>query len=279
MDEEKTKFVFWGTPDLAVFALEEMKNGGLLPSLVITVPDRPAGRGMELTPPPTKVWAEENNIPVLQPEKLDTDFTNKLMASGYELFIVAAYGKIIPQEVLDIPKHGTLNVHPSLLPKFRGPSPISSAILSGDKETGVSIMVLDEEMDHGDIVESRKSKVESLNAVELGEKLFRMGGGMLVNIIPKWVAGEIEAVEQDHDKATFSKKVTKQDGLIDLNDDAEENYRKIRGYTGWPGTYFFTEKGARVKIIDAELKDDELVIKRVIPEGKKEMDYQDFLKK
>ncbi|GMQ94938.1 MAG: methionyl-tRNA formyltransferase [Patescibacteria group bacterium] len=269
--------VFFGTPQFAVYVLEELENIGLVPSLVVTAPDRPAGRKLTLTPPPVKVWAEKHSIPVLQPEKLDDEFRYKLQVASYKLFIVAAYGKILPKEILDIPEHGTLNVHPSLLPKYRGPSPIESAILSGDEETGIAIMLVDEEMDHGPILESRTLTIGDQNKEELGEKLFRLGGQLLADIIPKLIDGEIKATPQDHALATYTKKIVKGDGLIDLSDDPKTNWRKFRAYRGWPGTYFFTENGARVKITDAEFKDGEFIIKKVIPEGKKEVVYRKSL--
>lgn len=293
-------FVFFGTPNIAVWVLEELKKGGMLPSLIVTAPDKPQGRKMVLTAPPAKIWAEENDIPVLQPQKLNGDLIQMLSAPqgltsshrspndssrtdlsrGYQLFIVAAYGKLIPQAVLDVPKYGTLNVHPSLLPKFRGASPIISAILSDEKETGTTIMVVDEEMDHGPIVKSETMEIGKLKNFELGEKLARLGGQMLVDIIPKWIIGEMNTIEQEHEKATYTKKIIKEDGLIDLDDSPETNNKKFRAYYGWPGTYFFTEKNGekiRVKITDAELQNKEFVIKRVIPEGKKEMNYKVFL--
>ena len=266
-------FAFFGTPHFSVFTLEEMEKGGLLPSLVVTAPDRPAGRGLKLAPPPVKVWAKAHKIPVLQPEKLDSDFLYKLKTTNYKLSIVAAYGKIIPQAVLDIPAYGTLNVHPSLLPKFRGASPLQSTILSGDEETGVTIMQMDAEMDHGPIIKSQKLKVENMNTEELGEKLFRRGGQMLADIIPKWTAGEIKAMPQDHSAATYTKKVDKKDGLIDPDGDHELNWRKFRAYHPWPSIYFFTANGTRVKITAATFENGEFVIKRVVPEGKKETDY------
>ena len=135
-------------------------------------------------------------------------------SSDYDLFIVASYGKIIPKSILDIPKFGILNVHPSLLPKFRGPSPIQSFILSGEEETGVTIMLMDEEVDHGSIlsISNLKSKISNLNAVRLEEKLAELGGQMLVDAIPKWVNGEIKAQEQDHSQATFTQKSPKKTG-------------------------------------------------------------------
>ncbi len=291
-NQEKINFVFFGTPHFAVHTLEELEKGGLLPSLIVTAPDRPAGRGMKLTPPPVKVWAQERNIPVLQPEALDGEFISKLKANSYQLFIVAAYGKIIPQEVLDIPKHGTLNVHPSLLPKYRGPSPLESAILAGDTETGVAIMEMDAQMDHGKIISNFQFPISNDDTkLSLGEKLFRKGGEMLVEIIPRLIAGEIEASPQDHQNATYTKKIKKEDGFIELNDDPELNWRKFRAYHPWPGVYFFDDAGMRIKITDAALEyprksafdprpsahEPRFVIKKVTPERKKEMNYVDFL--
>lgn len=281
MINQKINFVLFGTPSYAVFVLEELEKEGLLPSLIVTVPDRPAGRGLTLTPSPVKVWADERNIPILQPEKLDGEFISELKTIKYELAIVAAYGKIIPNKILNIPEHGTLNVHPSLLPKYRGPSPVKTPILNGDRKTGVSIMLLDEEMDHGPILDQEKVEIENLNEEELGEKLFRIGGQMLADIIPKWIDSEIKATEQDHKEASFTKKTSKQDGLIDLEDSPETNWRKFRAYYGWPGTFFFIEKDnkqIRVKITDAKFIDEEFIIKKVIPEGKKETDYNQFLR-
>lgn len=279
---ENPRIAFFGTPELAVFTLEELNKAGFKPEVIITAPDKPKGRGLILTPPPVKIWAEQNNVPVLQPEKLDQNFIYKLKTKNYQLFIVAAYGKIIPEEILAIPKHGTLNIHPSLLPEFRGPSPVESAILSGHDKTGVSVMLLDKETDHGPILAQKEIPLdETCRRIALSEKLFRLGGEMLAETIPKWINGEIEAVPQEHGKATYSKKIAKEDGLLDLSGNPVLNYRKIRAYESWPGTYFFAEKGGRkvrVVVKDAELKDGELVIKKIIPEGKKEMDYDIFAK-
>ena len=170
-------------------------------------------------------------------------------SGGFDLFIVASYGKIIPKSVLEIPKYGTLNVHPSLLPKFRGPSPIQSFVLSGEEKTGVTIMLMDEEVDHGPILAQQeleitnhksqitnKSQIQNsenskLNARQLEEKLAELGGQMLVDAIPKWINGEIKAKEQDHNEATFTKKITKEDGLVDLEKDKPEIiYRKFLAF-------------------------------------------------
>ena len=161
-----------------------------------------------MTPPPVKLWAQKRSIPILQFGSLSADEAiNILGANKPDIFIVAAYGKIIPKAILDIPMHGTLNVHPSLLPKYRGASPVQSTILAGDKTTGVSIMLLDEKMDHGPIVASEEYDIidESITAEKLEEDLACVGGELLAQIIPDWIAGKIKTKDQDHEKATYTK--------------------------------------------------------------------------
>lgn len=292
MQTNSLKIAFFGTPQVAVYVLDELKKAGIAPNLIITAPDKPAGRNLTLTPPPAKIWAEENFIGTFQPKTLkDKNAVQAIEEEGpWDIFIVAAYGNILPKKILDIPKHGTLNVHPSLLPKLRGASPIQTAILKED-ETGVSIMLIDEEMDHGPIIAQEKVALwkEGVlpKASELEETLARRGGQMLAEILPKWIAKEIQTREQDHKSATFTQKITKEDGLIDLDDDAEKNYRKIQAFNIWPRAYFFMEKNAkhlkdnkkiRVIITEAKLEDGKLVIEKVIPEGKKEVPYSVFLK-
>jgi methionyl-tRNA formyltransferase len=274
--KNSVKFVFFGTGGFATKVLEVLCQNGFTPELVVTAPDKPKGRKMILMPSPVKIFADKNNIDFIQPEKLDGC---QLSAVGYQLFIVADYGKIIPKEILDIPKYGVLNVHPSLLPKFRGPSPIQSFILSSEEETGVTIIKIDEEVDHGDIVVNSKFQIQNskLYYKELEEKLAELGGELLMKIIPDWIEGKIMAQKQDHSQATFTKKITKEDGLIDLNEPAENIVRKVRALTPWPGVYFFTN-GKRIIITEVEIKDGKLVIKRVKPEGKNEMSYDDFLR-
>ncbi len=273
----RIRIAFWGTPMVAVYVLDELEKAGILPSVVITAPDKPKGRKMIVTPPPAKVWAEKRGIPIEQPKKL-SDIAGKLKNGGYDLFVIAAYGKIIPKEILDIPKHGTLNVHPSLLPHLRGASPIQSAILK-ENETGVTIMVVDEEMDHGPIVAQEKIEISDWppKAKELEEILARRGGRMLAEIIPKWTAGKIKPQEQEHGQATYCKKIAKQDGLITEKDSPKAIFRKVLALTPWPGAYFFTNN-KRVIITDAEMENGALIIKRVKPEGKKEMSLGDFLR-
>ncbi|PIR37915.1 MAG: methionyl-tRNA formyltransferase [Candidatus Zambryskibacteria bacterium CG10_big_fil_rev_8_21_14_0_10_42_12] len=280
-------FAFFGGEPLAIPSLEALKTKGLLPKLVVTNPDRPSGRSQELTPPPTKVWATEHNIPVIQPES----FKNKvelaaLLEREWDVFLVTAFSAILPKWLIELPKHGTLNLHPSLLPKLRGASPIRSAILEDMRETGITIMHMDEKMDHGPIVAQETIEIPETNwpmrATELNTLLAEKGGNLLAETVIDWVNGVIQEHEQDHAAATFSKKFTKEDGEINLSDDAYKNLLKIRALEGSPGTYFFTDtpKGTlRVKIVDAKLSPDgSLNILRVIPEGKKEMSFEEFTK-
>lgn len=275
-------FAFFGTGEIAVGVLNELERAGFIPSHIITSPDRPAGRGRVLTPPPAKKWALERDIPTSQPEKLDSDFLENVSVFLAELVIVADYGKIIPKSVLDVPKHGVLNVHPSLLPRLRGPSPIRSAILTDEKRTGVTIMQMDEEMDHGPIVAQKEILIPNFppRGRELDVLLSAEGGRVLAEVLPKWVSGEITPKEQEHDKATYTKKLSKDDAEIILSDDAYNNFLKIRAFDDNPRPYFFARRGdaqVRVVIVDAHMKDGALVIDRVIPEGKKEMAYEEFL--
>ena len=274
-------FAFFGTDEFAVTVLEQLKSKNLLPSLIITTPDKAKGRKLILTPPPAKTWSEENNIKFLQPDKLSNpDFLEQLTANSSKLFIVASYGKIIPKTVLDLPKFGTLNIHPSLLPKYRGPTPIQTAILNSDKETetGVSVMLVDEEVDHGPILLQHKLQHESgANYVVMRDKLAKLGADLLADVMPKWVENKIETRAQDHSQATFTKKINKTDGEIILdNKNSELNYRKSLAYTPWPGIYFFDQQNKRVKITDASLENNIFVIKKVVPEGRPEMRWEDY---
>src|SRR3989344_1586198 len=283
MQNKKISFIFFGTSEFSVFVLDELKKLGLVPNLVITTPDKPKGRKLIITPSEVKIWADNNRIEILQPEKLDTIFAEKLKAIKSDFYLVASYGKIIPEIILDIHPHKTLNIHPSLLPKLRGASPIQSAILK-EKETGVTIIELDKEMDHGPIVAQEKVNIlEWPPRKDALEKILaQTGGKLLASILPKWLSRKIKSKPQNHNEATYTKKIEKTDGLIDLNNDPYENYKKIRSFYGWPGTYFFLEKnGKKIRTIikNASFKDGKLEIKCVLPEGKKEMDWGSFSKK
>jgi len=186
MTQKNIKFAFWGTGDLAVGVLGVLVEHGYTPGLIITSPDKPKGRGLELQPSPVKVFAQAQNIKFVQPVSLK-DF--ELEDKDWDFFIVAEYGKLIPEKFIDLPKNKTLNVHPSLLPKFRGPSPIEFFILSEEKETGVTIMILDKEMDHGPILKQENFFVgeNKMSYKELEKKLAEMGGSMLVGLIPAYL--------------------------------------------------------------------------------------------
>jgi len=277
------EIVFFGTSKFSVLVLEELKNNGILPSLIITSPNKPKGRKLEITPCEVKIWADKNKIETIQPIKLDKSIEEKLELGKYNIFIVASYGKVIPKNIFGMPKYGTLNIHPSLLPKFRGASPIKSAILEDEKNTGVTIMLIDEEMDHGQIIASKKVEVDSWppKSVELEKILAIEGAKLLFDVVPYWIDGRIKSDEQKHELATYTKKFDKQDALINFNDDPYLNFRKIQAFDDNPRAYFFTEKAnkkIRVIITDAKFENGELKILRVIPEGKKEISYEEFQK-
>jgi len=283
--KKQLKIIFFGTDDFSVAVLNELYETNIQPTFIITAPDAPKGRGLLRTAPPVKVWAKEKDIDIVQPESLkDSHFIEKLKNTEWDLFLVASYGHIIPKDILDIPKHGALNVHPSLLPKFRGASPIQSAILADEQETGVSIMLMDEKMDHGPIVAQASITPEPWppKANVLKALLAHEGGKLLTEVIPEWVRGAITPEPQDESKATYSKKIAKEDGEIDLAGDSYQNFLKIRALAENPGAYFFTTrngKSIRVKITEAEYTNGSLVIVRVIPEGKKEIRWTDYAKR
>lgn len=279
---------FFGTSRISVIVLDEMAKEGVLPSLIITAPPKPKGRGLELTPSEVKKWADAHGIPTLEPAKLNPEFCKQLSIVNCQLFVIVSYGKIIPRAILDLPQYGTLNVHPSLLPKLRGASPIQSAILEDaplgvPHEAGVTIMLIDEEVDHGPIVAQEKILVPNWppKGSTLEEILGVFGGKLLVKTIPSWITGSITPTEQNHDQATYTKKITKESGHINLSDDPVRIYRKIRAFDVWPRAYFTTNRNGRVVrvvITDAKIEGNNLVPLRVIPEGKKEMLYEDFLR-
>lgn len=278
-------FVFFGTPDFAVLILEELQKKGFVPSLIITQEDKPKGRGLLLTAPPVKVWGQENNIPIFQPKTLKDGICEKYLkekapSNGWDFFIVASYGKIIPKTILDIPYRGTLNVHPSLLPRLRGSSPIEEAILSEEK-TGISIMLLDEAMDHGPIVSQKEIIIDNWPpyALELKTILAHEGGKLLAEIIPDWISGLITPQEQDHIKATYTEKIKKEDGFIDLTNNPQLNLKKIKAYEEWPRAYtFFSHNDKKIRIIikTAHIESGVLILDKIIPEGKKETTFENF---
>src|SRR3989338_200351 len=270
----KINFAFFGGEPLSVPTLRKLHENGFVPALVISNPDKQRGRNLEITPPPTALWAKQQNIQLIQPEKL----SKGEIQGDFDFFVVVSYGKIIPKEILDLPKYGAINIHHSLLPRYRGPSPIVSTILNGDKETGVTVIKIDEEMDHGPILAQEKiplSGNESLQDLE--KSLAKLGGELLVKIIPEFIAGKIKPKEQDHSAAICVKKITKADGEIDPRGDPVKNWRKFRAYAPWPRTFFF-KNGNRIIVTDAVFENNQFIIKKVLPEGKKEITWEEFQK-
>lgn len=289
MTHTSPQFAFFGTPQLAVIVLEELAQADLAPSLVVTNPDRPQGRKHLLTPPPTKKWAAEKGIPVFQPDSLkQLPDKHPLTARSFDLFVVFAYGLIMPKNIIELPKHGTLNLHPSLLPQLRGPSPIRSAILHDLRETGVTIMRMDEQMDHGPIVAQENAGIPPelwpMRGHELDERLVRQGAQLLARTIPTWIDGAMQETPQDHDRATYTTLFTTDMAQLHLDphhlptgDEAYQTLLKIYAYEGNPGA-FFEYRGKRVKIVDAALSSEgSLLIKTVVPEGKKPCSFDSFL--
>jgi len=280
----KPKIAFFGTPDIASIALDELYKKNIIPDLIVTNPDAPVGRKQILTPPPVKIWAENHQIPVIQPQTLkDEEFAQDIKKTEWDLFVVVAYGKIIPSWLINLPKHGILNLHPSLLPKFRGASPIRSAILNDEKETGVTIMLMDEDLDHGPILKQELTPIAKEDWPVDGEKLdiimAKQGGNLLAEVIPLHLHNKITPISQDHSQATFCTKITKSMGELKIDPhnlpvgkEAYQALLKIRAFAGWPET-FFIHNGKRFKIKEAEVIDDKLKINRVIPEGKTETDF------
>ncbi len=278
MNKDNYNFIFWGTPHVASDTLEILKNNGFLPTLIITSPDKPAGRGLHLTPSPTSLWADENEIPCLKPEKIDDEFISKLSTFDSQLSVVVAYGKILPEKIINLPKLGTINIHYSLLPKYRGASPLESCLLNGDKETGISIQQMIFKLDSGPILFKKEVPIEMNDTKDiLKDKLIKIGGQTLSEIFPKIFNEELHPILQNEEKATRCGKIKKEDGLLNLDADAQKNYNKYRAFYGWPGTYFFVNE-KRIKITKARYENDSFIIEKVIPQGKKEINYTDFIR-
>ena len=241
-----------GTPDFAVPALSRLVEAGHDVVAVYSRPDRPAGRGRKLVPTPVKQFAGEHGIEVRQPQSLRSEDECAGLASLCpEVVVIAAYGLFLPGEALGIPPLGCLNIHPSLLPRYRGPSPVVSAILNGDDETGVTIMKLDEGMDSGPILaQERVSIDEEETGPELTRRLFDLGADLLVETLPGWASGGIEATPQDENGATITALVKKEDGEIDWTQGAMRIARMVRAYQPWPGTFTYWD-GKLIKILGA----------------------------
>ena len=245
----KVRTVFMGTPEFAVTILESLVQSSYPVLAVYTQPDKSAGRGHPIVFPPVKKLALERQIPVMQPATLkSSEVVEKLASFQPELIIVAAFGFILPQEVLSLPKFGCLNVHPSLLPRHRGPSPVANALLCGDELTGVTIMLMDAGMDTGPILAQEKVGISFMNTTgSLSSKLAEVGAKLLVETLPKWLGGELKPRAQDESQATYSKLITSKDAEIDWHLSAVELWQRVRAYNPWP-SYYTRYQGKRLKI-------------------------------
>ena len=249
------KIVFMGTPDFAVPALKKLAADGHEIALVVTKPDAMKGRGNKVQASAVKECALALSLPVSQPEKVkgNTAFIEQLQALAPDAVVVIAYGKILPKEILEIPPHGCLNVHGSILPRHRGAAPIQWTILAGDEEGGVSIMQMDEGMDTGDVLAESRVPVDAHNAEELFDILSVKGADLIAETLAKIEAGEqITAVPQEDALATYAPMITKKDGLLDFGRPAAELERRVRGLYPWPGTYTYLD-GQPFKIWTAGL--------------------------
>ena len=237
--------IFAGTPEFALETLSALVESGVVPVAVLTQPDRPAGRGKHMTASPVKAFATQQGIAVLQPSTLrDETVVAELAALQPDIIIVAAYGLILPQDVLDIPSHGCVNVHASLLPRWRGAAPIQAAILSGDATTGISLMSMTAGLDSGPVYCSASVTIEeNETAGDLHGRLAALGGKLLVDSLDALMAGRMPASEQDEEQATYAGKINKQDAQLDWTLDAEELQRRVRAYNPEPGAFFFLNDG------------------------------------
>jgi methionyl-tRNA formyltransferase len=266
------KIIFFGTPEYVTPVLEALNKSYKLVA-VVTQPPKPTGRNQEKTFSPVDHWAHKRKIEVI------TDLSHRLPEAN--LGIVASYGVIIPQSVINHFKNGILNIHPSLLPKYRGTSPVQASILNGDKVTGLSIIKMDSKMDHGPIISSFKEEIKPDDTNEvLRNRLFQLSAQFLVELIPNYLSDRIRLKPQDHEAATFTKPLYKDDGLVDLNKmSAEEIDRKMRALKPWPGVWtYVTVDGEkkRLKIVQGHLDNGKFVMDKVQLEGKRTVDFEEF---
>lgn len=253
MTEPPLRIVFMGTPAFAVPCLERLVADGYEVVAVYTQPDRPAGRSGAPVKSPVKRAALRHDLLVLQPRSLRRpEEQERLREQAPDLVVVAAYGLILPQAVLDVPRYGGINVHPSLLPRHRGPAPITGAILAGDSETGVTIMLMDAGMDTGPILAQRSVPIDLLDTTgSLTDRLSVMSQQLLSETLPRWVRGELTPQPQDDSKATYTALLKKADGVIDWSQPAEVISRQVRAYQPWPGAYT-TWQGRQLKLLQVE---------------------------
>ncbi len=252
------RVVFWGTPDFAVESLKAILKSKHQVIAVVTQPDKPKGRGKKFTPPPVKVVAEEHGIPVLQPEKVkeNKELYEDLKKLNPDIFVVVAYGKILPKEIIELPKYKTINVHASLLPEYRGAAPIQRAIMDGKEKTGVCIMEITERLDAGDIYKCVEIPIsEEDDIISVHNKLAKAGADLLIKVLDQIEKGEIKKRPQDDSKATYAKPIKKEEGRIDWNRSAREIFNQIRALKVWPKA-FTNFRDKQIKIIEAEVLDE-----------------------
>lgn len=244
--------VFMGTPQFAVPILGSLLRSPYQVVAVYTQPDKPVGRRQRLTPSPVKELAREHKIPVIQPNTLKTaEVVEDLASLKPELIVVAAFGQILPRKVLSLPKFSCLNIHPSLLPQHRGPSPVADSLLCGDLLTGVTIILMDEGLDSGPILAQEKVGIAATDTTgSLTAKLAHVGAGLLMDTLPKWLKGELEPQPQGESQATYSRLITSKDGEIDWHLPAVELWQRVRAFNPWPGCYTWWQ-GKRLKIHSA----------------------------
>ncbi len=251
----KPTLVFMGTPEFAVPCLQSLLDAGYPVKLVVTQPDKPVGRKQVMTAPPVKILAEANGIEVYQPAKIRNtpEVFEKLKSVDAALFVVVAYGKILPQDVLDLPKHGCINVHASLLPKYRGSAPIQWCLVNGESETGVTTMVMDAGMDTGDMLLKRSLPIDAdETGISLSEKLSKLGSELLMETLPGYLSGEILPKVQDSSQATNIPLLKKEHGQLNWDESAQALYHRIQGLKPWPETYTFF-RGKPLKIKEAQV--------------------------
>lgn len=298
------KVVFMGTPDFAVPSLHALVDLGYTIQCVVTQPDRPKGRKRKITPPPVKVAAESLGLPAWQPEKISrNEAVKKLLSLKPDVIVTAAFGQILPKAVLDAPRHGCINVHASLLPKYRGGAPIHRAIMEGETETGVTLMYMVEQLDAGDILTQCKVPIDKEDTVgTLHDKLSQAGADLLRNSLPSILNGEIEPKAQDERLATYAPTIKREDERIDWEMPAEAIHNHVRGLNPWPVAFttcggkllkvWRTEvvntrataapPGSVTRVADGDLTvatgKGELRLLEVQPAGKKRMDVAQFLR-
>jgi methionyl-tRNA formyltransferase len=246
------RIIFMGTPELAATSLEALlREPAFQVVAAVTQPDRPKGRALKLTPSPVKEIALHAGLPVLQPERARQEgFLDELKALQPDLIVVAAFGQILPKSILDLPPHGCLNVHTSLLPKYRGAAPIQWAIANGDTETGVTIMKMDVGMDTGDILTQRATPITSTDTGQtLHDRLAQIGAELLIETIPDYIAGKILPVAQDTSQATHAAKIKKEDGHIDWTQPAPRLWNRLRAFDPWPGAFTFLPAQPKPKLL------------------------------